>query len=216
MSERTDLSYHAALASQTRRQVLDAITASAEPRDAQSLALELSLHVTTVRFHLDQLEEARLVLRSLGAEKRRGRPRTLYVAVDTTDRDEQSREQLIEVLAGALAARDTDEGRDNAARAGWAWGSALTSGADPDSVSASDPSAILVEVLDELGFDPRPEGDVINLHACPFRDAARQHPNVVCEVHRGLIQQILAADPTATDVRLLPFVQPELCVVTLR
>lgn len=211
MSERTDQSYHAALASHTRRQVLDALAAAAEPRDAHSLSVELGLHVTTVRFHLDQLEAARLVKRSVVAEKRRGRPRTLYVAVELVDRDENSREQLIEVLAGALAERDPDDGRGSAVDAGRAWGRQLERGRS----EPAEGRGALLDVLDELGFEPQPQGDTVHLLACPFRDAARQNPGVVCSVHRGLIQQILDTDGTVRNVRLLPFVQPDLCVITM-
>lgn len=70
--------YHAALASASRRQVLDSLLASSEPLDASAVADRLGLHVTTARFHLDQLTAAGLAQRRVGAEKRRGRPRLLY------------------------------------------------------------------------------------------------------------------------------------------
>ena len=71
----------------------------------------------------------------------------------------------------------------------------------------------LVEHLDRLGFDPDPHEQQIRLRACPFRDAAREHPQVVCAVHRGLIEQLL--EPSGTRSRLVPFAEPDLCLVTL-
>jgi predicted ArsR family transcriptional regulator len=72
----------------------------------------------------------------------------------------------------------------------------------------------------ELGFDPELGGDEagrqIRLHACPFRDAARANPEVVCSIHLGLLRGTLArlgAPPTTAQ--LLPFVEPELCVAQL-
>lgn len=72
----------------------------------------------------------------------------------------------------------------------------------------------------ELGFDPELAGDEtdrqIRLRACPFRDAARANPEVVCSVHLGLLRGTLTrlgAPPTTT--RLLPFVEPELCLAQL-
>lgn len=203
--------YHAALASRTRRRVLDALADSPVPLDALAVASALELHVSTVRFHLDQLEEARLVRREAGAEKRRGRPRLLYTAVLQAERDESSREQLIEVLAGALADSDDDRGRGRAIGAGRAWGRTLVAERS-DSVDRQSP---LLSVLDQLGFDPAPDGDVVELRGCPFRGAARQHPQVVCSVHLGLVQQLLDDGDAPRNIRLLPFVQPNLCVINV-
>src|SRR5690606_23798249 len=69
--------YHAALASTSRRQILDALVASTQPLDAAVVAGGLGLHVTTARFHLDQLTDAGLVRRRPSTERRRGRPRML-------------------------------------------------------------------------------------------------------------------------------------------
>ncbi|WP_448809740.1 helix-turn-helix transcriptional regulator [Agromyces bauzanensis] len=196
---------HAALASRPRRRVLDAVVRSAAPVDALTIAAEVGLHVTTVRFHLDQLEAVHLVRRVTGAEPRRGRPRIRYVAAASPADD--SREQLIEVLASALAERP--DGRAQSIEAGHRWADALAP-AGHDGVDA------LVHVLDDLGFDPaRSEPDVIRLRACPFRDAARDHPQVVCSVHRGLIEQVLRAHGSDRRAELVPFVEPELCLVTL-
>lgn len=202
--------YHAALASASRRQVLDSLLASSEPLDASAVADRLGLHVTTARFHLDQLTAAGLVQRRVGAEKRRGRPRVLYAPAGPV-RDKDAREQLIQVLAAALAREDDPE--SDASHAGRRWAETFEL-PDPD-----DPIPGLVEVFERLGFEPETDADAdadvdaIRLRACPFRDAARGHPEVVCAVHRGLIEQLL--DGTAPDARLIPFVEPELCVVAL-
>lgn len=198
--------YHAALASASRRQVLDALRSAPEPLDASAVADRLGLHVTTARFHLDQLVAGGLAQRLVGAEKRPGRPRLLYATAGPI-RDEDAREQLIEVLAAALA-READPGTD-ALSAGRRWGETF---ARPD---PEDPLPALVDVFERLGFDPETDtaADSIRLRACPFRAAAREHPDVVCSVHRGLIQNLL--DGSAPQARLLPFVEPELCVVAL-
>jgi predicted ArsR family transcriptional regulator len=203
--ERIDGTYHPALASHTRRQVLDTLIRSPGPVDALALATELGLHVTTVRFHLEQLAEAHLVRREAAEEKRRGRPRILYSATRAADRD--SRGQLIEVLAGALAGRPADA-QDRSVDAGRGWATALLA----EQPTPADGPTALLDVLDRLGFAPEPDGDTIRLRACPFRDAAREHPEVVCAVHRGLVEEILGPPARA---RLLPFVQPELCLISL-
>jgi len=210
MAERNDTRYHAALASSTRRLVLDALTRSPVALDAQALSTALGLHVTTVRFHLDHLEEAHLIRHEPDPLGGRGRPRMLYSALEHA---EDSREQLIDVLAGALAARENDDGQARSIDAGRQWANALAADDHAPEVGSS-----LLNVLDELGFDPRPTGNnVIRLEACPFRQAARSHPEVVCSVHRGLIERVLETDDamTADSARLLPFVEPDLCLIEL-
>lgn len=195
--------YHAALASPRRRQVLDTLRESTAPLDAATVAARLALHVTTARFHLDQLVAAGIAQRRTGAERRRGRPRMLYSPAGPV-RDEDSREQLIRVLADALASQDDHAAA--AVRAGRRWA------ADLDPIGDATVTS-LVAVLNRLGFDPEPQDSEILLRSCPFRDAAREHPDVVCAAHRGLVEQLL--DQAAPEARLLPFVEPQLCVVAL-
>jgi len=200
--------YHAALASPARRKVLDALLRSPEPLDAATVAERLGLHVTTARFHLEQLATAGLAARRAGAEARRGRPRMLYAPAGRA-RDENAREQLIGVLASALAGDESPAAEST--EAGRRWAAAL------GPIPLGEPRAGLVNVLDRLGFEPETEPgvagdrDLIRLRACPFRAPARDHPEVVCSVHRGLIDQLLGG--TGTGAQLLPFVQPDLCVV---
>lgn len=247
MNTHGDEHFHAAMASPTRRRVLDVVAATDEGVDAATIATRLHLHVTTVRFHLDQLESVSLVARRVAGEKRRGRPRVLYVAAhegrrnrDTaqardTARDtarvpgaqeaaapasaveERSRAQLIEVLAAALAAQaaqDGDRGRGAAIAAGRAWGSRAGGGiaGAGETVDAAR-TAVLLSTLDDLGFAPERRGNDVALHGCPFREAAREHPHIVCAAHLGLIREIMNDQSDA--VQLFPMVQPGLCVVAM-
>ncbi|WP_173923710.1 metalloregulator ArsR/SmtB family transcription factor [Agromyces sp. Marseille-P2726] len=201
-----DQATHAALASTARRRVLDALTASSVALDAHAIAERLGLHVTTVRFHLDQLEHAGLARRQSEASGRRGRPRILFRA-DGVARDESTREQMVELLATALATRDDET--DRAVEAGRRWADAL------HTRTTRPPSSTLVEAFDLLGFEPELDGDEIRLHGCPFRDAARSHPEVICSVHRGLIDRLLERSGSGTSAHLTPFVEPRLCTVAL-
>jgi predicted ArsR family transcriptional regulator len=76
----------------------------------------------------------------------------------------------------------------------------------------------VVKLLDDIGFQPEltPDGRAILLHHCPFHELARSQPDVVCNVHLGLLRgalQQLGAPAEAT--RLIPFVAPRLCVVEI-
>ncbi|MEO7122671.1 MAG: helix-turn-helix domain-containing protein, partial [Lacisediminihabitans sp.] len=110
---------HAALASQSRRAVLDLLADSHEMLDAAAIAVGIGLHVTTVRFHLEQLENAGLVRRELSHGGRRGRPRVLF-GISAAARSDEGHRQLAEVLADALSS-DPDGGATRATAAGERW-----------------------------------------------------------------------------------------------
>jgi predicted ArsR family transcriptional regulator len=103
--------------------------------------------------------------------------------------------------------------------AGRVWGrAAIDEAAGP----SEDPVADVVELLDEVGFEPelrpgrsRGETDIL-LHACPFRAVAQEHPEIVCSVHLGLIRgalERLGAEVQASGLE--PFVRPDLCIAHL-
>lgn len=190
----------------TKDAVLDLLLTAPQPLDAAAVGERLGLHVTTARFHLEQLELQGLVRRRAATERRRGRPRILYSPAAAA-RADGSREQLIEVLARALS-READAGAESV-RAGALWADAVSA----DAGHEDDALSSLMHRLDELGFAPEAAREGIRLHACPFRDAAREHPDVVCAVHRGLVQRLAESARPARSVRLVPFVEPELCLV---
>ena len=204
--------WHAALASPVRRSVLAFLVQSEQPEDAVAVAAHISAHVTTARFHLDQLLTIGLIQREPERTGQRGRPRIRFTAVIVERTDVQS--QLAHALAGALA-EDNDGGRARAIRAGEKWSEAFSGGLE---ASSDEGAAPLVQLLDQLEFAPELDetGRSIDLTACPFREAARANPGVVCAVHLGLIQRAartLGHDDRAVELR--PFVGPHLCVVNL-
>lgn len=231
---------HAALASDARRQVLELLMGSPNPFDAAAVATRVGMHITTARFHLEQLEGAGLIRRAVERAGTRGRPRILFTAGPAA-REDSARHDLSQALAGALA-EDVDGGRARSIRAGEHWADAF---AGELAGRAGEGALPLLQILDRLGFDPvvevsdeageeddvgadsdaialadaggAVEAPVINLVACPFRADARASPEVICSVHLGLIRGIvrdLGHDPEGT--LLLPFVGPELCQVRLR
>ncbi|PVZ08414.1 helix-turn-helix transcriptional regulator [Actinomycetospora cinnamomea] len=216
---------HAAQASPSRRRLLRLLRESESAQDAHQLAASVGLHVTTVRFHLQVLEKAGLVRSRPQPRGSSGRPRTVYAPVGRSDAERSTSpyEQLARLLAAHLD--ETVAGRTaRAERAGATWATQLLPAAgtsDASSATSVETATRHVhDVFEDLGFDPEltTTGDLrrIALRACPFRAVAREHPEVVCSMHLGLLRGALARLGTPpTTVELLPFVEPELCVAHL-
>ena len=53
--------------------------------------------------------------------------------------------------------------------------------------------------LDAIGFDPVVTGDddgataMVEFAHCPFRDLAEAHPELVCSLHRGMVEGLVDA-----------------------
>lgn len=206
-----------------RRRLLAILRNANEPLDAQQLAQMTGQHVTTVRFHLDILTRESLVRQFQQPPRGRGRPRIGYRAVQRTI----GYQDLAQVLADQLG---PDPERQAAAglAAGRAWGGKLDTAGEPIE-SVRDAKERIVSLMSELGFAPErdsreiaardpEEGAVVRLTACPLRDLARSHTEVVCGVHRGLLAALLERNGAAdrVEAELAPFVTEDVCEVRLR
>ncbi|MCP2289099.1 helix-turn-helix transcriptional regulator [Nocardia amikacinitolerans] len=200
-----------------RRRLLAILRGASEPLDAQELARITGQHVTTVRFHLDVLTKESLVRQFQQPPRGRGRPRIGYSAVQRS----VGYQELAQVLADQLGP-DPRRRSEAAVAAGRAWGAKLDAG-DHTVESLEDAREVTMTLLSELGFAPErdaaegPDQAVIRMTACPLRELARTHSEVVCGVHLGLIREVLDRNGARgeVNVRLHPFVEPELCVTRL-
>ncbi|MBF6438818.1 helix-turn-helix transcriptional regulator [Nocardia cyriacigeorgica] len=201
-----------------RRRLLAILRGASEPLDAQELAKITGQHVTTVRFHLDVLTRESLVRQFQQPPRGRGRPRIGYRAVQRT----VGYQELAQVLADQLGP-DPRRRAEAAVAAGRAWGARLDVVEQP-AESLGEAKDLAMSLMSELGFAPErdPSGDTdekvtIRLTACPLRELARTHSEVVCGVHQGLLQEVLdrngARDRVA--VSLDPFVEAEVCELRL-
>ncbi|WP_460806457.1 helix-turn-helix transcriptional regulator [Micromonospora zhanjiangensis] len=211
---------HGALAVASRLRLLDALRASERPLDVRELAAACGLHVTTVRFHLDVLTDAGLVISRAGRSGTRGRPRRLYLPASHAAGGSSGYELLSWILASQWAAGEGDQRARRAERAGWEWGGQRKPGPTAAAATLDEAAVHVNAVFAELGFDPdlARDGDnlQIRLHACPFRAVAATHPDVVCSVHLGLLRRTLAdVDAPPAAVSLRPFVQPHLCLAQI-
>jgi len=218
----------------SRVAVLEVVRASG-PLDVQAIAERVGLHPNTVRSHLDRLIEAHLVESSVALRATPGRPRLLFSASLRSDaHPDDSYRILARILADAVRAGAPAGARpaDAAATAGKRWGEQVAQ-TGPEGVEPLDAGGTIdriVALLDGVGFAPTLATDVgqaapptaaagpavIELHRCPFIDVAREHSDVVCAVHLGLMQGALGQmQAPPTTIRLLPLVRPDLCLVHL-
>lgn len=206
-----------ALAVPARARLLGLMRAAGAPSTVAGLAASVGLHINTTRVHLDRLVEVGLAERVSAPALRPGRPAVLYRSRPAGTGSADGYRELATVLADELSATDAP---DRAAeRAGERWARVVALANWPDRVPDPDRAvALLVDLLQQLGFDPQPgpPGDRINLRTCPFADVARLYPAVVCGVHRGLLRgtiRRLRAPLAVTAVDA--FAGDHLCVIHL-
>jgi len=200
-----------------RTQVLDLLRAAQTPLGVQEIAEHTGLHLNTARFHLDGLVDAGLAEREAENREQPGRPRVVYRAVAVDPGAGTRSYRLLAEILTVIAARATPDPSGAAAEAGRAWGHYLTERPAPfQQITSGDAIDRLTAVLADIGFNPAvvPAGrqPQILLRHCPFREIAEHSREVVCAVHLGLMQGVLAELRTSvTADRLEPFVEPRLC-----
>src|SRR5690606_19228403 len=103
---------------------------------------------------------------------------------------------LAEILASYVAA-ELPRPAEGAMRAGHTWGRYLVDRPPPfRRIDADAAIQQVVDVLDGIGFAPEAVSagrrTQIRLHHCPFRETAEEHREVICSIHLGLMQGMLA------------------------
>jgi predicted ArsR family transcriptional regulator len=207
---------HRALADPRRARIVSELESTGEALDATELGARVGLHPNTVRWHLGVLADAGLVHSYAAPRQTPGRPRILYAldpAAAAAGRDDYR--LLATVLAAAVGG-----GPDAAAaseRAGREWGRDLVRSPEPSRAHGDDGSVdAVVRLLAERGFEPTADGLEIEMHRCPFLDLAGSHPEVVCAVHRGVVDGALGELDSELAVAALDvFPAPDVCVLRL-
>jgi predicted ArsR family transcriptional regulator len=234
----------ALLVSPVRRSIVDTLSGlplfsgAGEPNRADGLTAaevgqRLGLHVTSARFHLEQLVAAGVVTASFHRHGT-GRPHKRYAALP--DRagaaaPEDAYRMLAQLLTEALSPREGGALSPEDAGSRWAREHVRALGGTgdaplPQAQTAGQWLAKVGHVLDLLeswGYEPSLRTSdhgrtaEVALARCPFLDLAEAHTEVVCAAHRGLLQGALHVfgEPDA-EVRLQPFALPGVCIAHLR
>ena len=220
--EPTPLEIHKALADDTRFRLYRYLGLSGRPVSVRELSTRLSLHPNTLRPHLRRLEEAGLVRREVRKGTTVGRPQTMYVAVQQLERENRDFRLLAEILAGMVSGA---RARTRATERAREWGRYLAARGVPKPgtrAAARHNLAVLQEAMASAGFDPRfrraSDGIVeVTLRDCPFRELLDDHRDLVCSIHRGLVEGMLGAlEPPLSLEAFTPLSERAICRVEVR
>jgi predicted ArsR family transcriptional regulator len=217
MPEVRALDVHKALADDTRFRLYRYLGLTGRPVSVRELSRRLSLHPNTLRPHLRRLEEAGLVARELRKGTSVGRPQTLYTVLDQRVPEGRDYRLMAEILAGLLRGKSALVRAETLARE---WGHYLVSQGGPKPgvrLPARRNLALLQEAMAAAGFEPRfrrrgTERVEITLRDCPFRDLVDDHRELVCTLHRGLLEGMLGGLKPALSMReFKPLAERTIC-----
>lgn len=222
MAEAKTLDVHKALADDTRFRLYRYLRLSGRAVSVRELATRLDLHPNTLRPHLRRLEDVGLVARDTGRASGVGRPQTMYTAIEGDSGDPGDYRLLTEILCGLVRGKRSIERAEGLARD---WGHYLISQDRPKPGAAPAPKRTLAALQDAMaraGFDPRfrrgKGGNVeISLRDCPARELTEEHGDLVCALHKGLIQGMLEGVTPPLELKsFAPLAERSLCRVAAR
>ena len=190
-----------ALSDPSRFRLFRHISEATESVDVAELTELLGFNHNAIRQHLAILVDAGLVAESTELRRTRGRPRKLYAP----------RTDALHAFGGATTTYtrlssmllELYTSGDDPYAVGYREGNEAAGGAISDG-----PDGVIGAVIRQLsmeGFAPTPyREDALTLGTCPFADVAAQNAEVVCTMHRGLIDGYLAGHGGAVECELSP------------
>jgi predicted ArsR family transcriptional regulator len=194
-----------ALADPARGALYRFVAAASEPVSRDQAAAGVGMARHTVKFHLDRLVDDGL----LETEYRRlsgrrgpgaGRPSKLYRRsarqIDVT-LPERHYDLAGQILAGAVEA---------ASVSGTPVLEAVDAAASAEGRRLAAPGSGLIDVLTDLGFEPREAGGDVVLGNCPFHVLATAHTALVCGMNLGMLTALLdeRGEPVAASLDPAP------------
>ncbi len=192
------------LAQPTRARLFAELQSLRRAATTEELADALGLHVNGVRRHLERMQEGGLVDRRR-SKHGPGRPRdewSIAPAASPTGVRPVAYRDLSLWLVRACRTSPADLRRVE--ETGREIGRELA----PD--VRDDLAEGLTQVFTALGFQPAVEAEgeghlTCTLGNCPYRDSARERPEVVCTLHKGITEGILGGiDPDAQLAHFQP------------
>ena len=204
-----------ALGDNTRYAIYLELARSSVPLGTAEIAVALGLHPNTVRPHLERMRDAGLLHVEVDNRGNVGRPQHRYsVAADAPSLGlEPAAYPILAALLANLAATfgpDADSVADIAREHG-----RQRAQAHPNESCIK---AVASELAD-LGFDPATATDgtvtTIAFTRCPFRPLAEAFPELVCHLHRGMIEGMVDVLGGAEIARFATLEDRDPCQVDL-
>jgi len=214
-----------ALGDNTRYAIYLELARSPLPLTTAEVADVLDLHVNTVRPHLERMRDVGLLAVDTEGRGGVGRPQHRYsLSADAPSLglEPSPFPMLARTLLRAAAAAGVDP--DEISAAGREQGGSDARRWSEDTLCLD---ALILEQA-RLGFDPEvvedERGATVAFAHCPFRELADAHPDLVCALHRGLVEGFVdrsavvaepgLAEPLTVD-RFHPLVDRVPCQVEL-
>jgi predicted ArsR family transcriptional regulator len=207
-----------ALGDNTRYAIYLELARSPVPLATAEVAETLGLHVNTVRPHLERMREVGLLDVAPDHRGGPGRPQHRYslaASAPSLGLEPPTFPVLARMLLGA--ANRAGASAEDAAAAGREQGEAEALAVEPGTPCAD----ALVELLARYGFDPeRVDGDgdgstTVGFAHCPFRSLAEANPDLVCSLHRGVVEGFVDAVGGAEVAEFATLVDRHPCRVAL-
>lgn len=180
------------LGDNTRYAIYLELARSPVPLSTADIAVTLDLHPNTVRPHLERMREIGLLEVDADSRGTVGRPQHRYslaVEAPSLGLEPSVFRMLARLLAAAAALAGVEP--EQAAIIGREQGRAAAA----LRVDAGSCVTALVAELTDLGFDPAVGEDgattSIAFTHCPFRDLAEAYPELVCHLHRGIVEGLV-------------------------
>jgi predicted ArsR family transcriptional regulator len=181
------------LGDNTRYAIYLELARAPAPLATAQIADTLGLHANTVRPHLDRMREVGLLAVVTDTQGAVGRPQHRYsLAADAPSLGFEP--PAFPVLARMLLrlAASAQVPVADAIEAGREQGVTAARGR-----TAGTCAEALTQELAALGFDPESvvddDGATIAFTRCPFRELAEANPDLVCSLHRGLVEGFVGA-----------------------
>lgn len=205
------------LGDNTRYAIYLELARAVRPLATAEVAETLDLHANTVRPHLERMRDLGLVEVTTVSTGSVGRPQHRYALAaeaPSLGLEAPAFPTVTSVLLRAAAAAGLAP--EDLVEAGREQGRA-------DFARRGDDGSDLVDALEAelsaFGYDPARADDggavTIAFTHCPLRDLAEAHPDLVCAMHRGMVEGFLGCGSGAEVRRFHPLVDRTPCQVDI-
>ena len=205
-----------ALGDNTRYAIYEELVRAATPLSTGEVATALGLHPNTIRPHLERMRDAGLLTVQVDSRGSVGRPQHRYAVsaeAPSLGIEPPAYPLLAGLLANVAAAGQPDAG--TVASVGARHGRVMAQGSSPQASCGEG----LNVALQELGFSPAASKDSrtmsIRFTECPYRRMAESFPDLVCQLHRGIVEGYVAAKGGAAVTEFATIEDRDPCRVDL-